>query len=86
MLLPFDALPDRLELPTPARAAAPIAVRVRPPGSKSLTNRALLLAALAEGRSELRGALVDADDARRMMDAVRVLGAEVEVEGTTVRV
>jgi 3-phosphoshikimate 1-carboxyvinyltransferase len=86
MLLPFDALPDRLELPAPARAAAPIAVRVRPPGSKSLTNRALLLAALAEGRSELRGALVDADDARRMIDAVRVLGAEVEVEGTTVRV
>ncbi|MFM9957213.1 MAG: 3-phosphoshikimate 1-carboxyvinyltransferase, partial [Phycisphaerales bacterium] len=54
-------------------------VAVRPPGSKSLTNRALLLAALAEGESVLRGCLLDADDARVMIEALRQLGAGVEV-------
>lgn len=82
----FEDLPERLALPEAVRRDAPIAVRVRPPGSKSLTNRALLLAALAEGESELRGALIEADDARRMIAAVKVLGASVEVEGGTVRV
>jgi 3-phosphoshikimate 1-carboxyvinyltransferase len=55
---------------------------VRPPGSKSLTNRALLLAGLCEGQSCLRGALVDADDAQRMILALRELGAGVEVQQT----
>ncbi len=50
---------------------------VRPPGSKSITNRALLLAALASGTSTIRGALTDADDARVMLAAVRSLGAEI---------
>lgn len=49
-----------------------------PPGSKSLTNRALLLAALAEGESTIRGAL-DAEDSRVMIDALRALGVEVTV-------
>ena len=51
-----------------------------------MTNRALLLAALAGGESVLRGALTEADDARRMIAAVRLLGAEVDVDGGTVRV
>jgi 3-phosphoshikimate 1-carboxyvinyltransferase len=46
---------------------------LRPPGSKSLTNRALLLAALAEGESVLRGPLL-ADDSRRMLGALQGLG------------
>lgn len=46
------------------------------PGSKSITNRALLMAALAEGTSTLIGALV-ADDTSAMVDAVRALGAVV---------
>lgn len=46
---------------------------VRPPGSKSLTNRALLLAALAEGPSVLRGVLL-ADDSRQMFAALQALG------------
>lgn len=54
---------------------------VRPPGSKSLTNRALLLAGLASGRSVLRGALTDADDAWRMMKALTALGAKTRVIG-----
>ncbi len=51
-------------------------LRLVPPGSKSLTNRALLLAALAEGDSILRGALLDADDARRMLVALKALGVD----------
>jgi 3-phosphoshikimate 1-carboxyvinyltransferase len=47
--------------------------RVRVPGSKSITNRALLLAALAPGISQLRGGL-EAEDTRWMREALRGLG------------
>ena len=57
----------------------PVDAVVRPPGSKSLTNRALLVAALAEGRSVLDGALA-ADDTDAMVRCLRVLGATVTVE------
>lgn len=59
-------------------ASAPEAT-VRPPGSKSITNRALLCAALAEGSSTLRGALF-AQDTLAMMDAVGMLGAQVRAD------
>ncbi len=49
------------------------------PGSKSISNRALLLAALCEDRTELTG-LLDADDTRVMVDALRTLGVAVEVQ------
>jgi len=62
------------------RLARPFDVTIRPPGSKSITNRALLLAALAEGESVLRGALVDAEDARVMIRALEQLGASIVVE------
>lgn len=52
-------------------------VRIRPPGSKSLTNRALLIAALADGVSVIDGALLEADDARRMLTALGALGVEI---------
>ena len=83
---PLPILPHALALPPVPRAPVPIPVHLRPPGSKSLTNRALLLAALAEGESTLTGALVDADDAQRMLAAVQTLGAKVAVDGTTVRI
>lgn len=62
----------------------PIDARVRPPGSKSITNRALVCAALADGRSTLRGAL-DSDDTRVMIAALRELGIAVTAldEGRT---
>ena len=50
----------------------------RLPGSKSISNRVLLLAALAEGTTTLSG-LLDSDDTRVMQDALRQLGCEVEV-------
>ncbi|MBW3615099.1 MAG: 3-phosphoshikimate 1-carboxyvinyltransferase [Actinobacteria bacterium] len=53
---------------------------VRVPGSKSLTNRALVAAASARGSSALRGALV-ADDTVAMIEALRALGVGVHVDG-----
>ena len=46
---------------------------VRLPGSKSLSNRILLLAALAEGTTKVEN-LLDSDDIRYMVDALKVLG------------
>jgi 3-phosphoshikimate 1-carboxyvinyltransferase len=51
--------------------------RAAPPGSKSITNRALLLAGLARGESRLTGAL-KSDDTRWMAQALRAMGVGVE--------
>lgn len=56
---------------------APPTAKVRVPGSKSLTNRALIVAALADGQSLLTGAL-DSDDTRVMVDSLQRLGIAVE--------
>jgi 3-phosphoshikimate 1-carboxyvinyltransferase len=60
---------------------------IRPPGSKSLTNRALLLAALADGESLLLGPLL-ADDSRHMLAALTTLGFEPDLssDGRQVKV
>lgn len=58
-------------------AAEPVSAVVRVPGSKSLTNRYLLLAALAGSPSRLRSPL-DSRDSRLMMTALEQLGAEFE--------
>ena len=49
---------------------------VRLPGSKSISNRVLLLAALADGETEVRDLLVS-DDTERMLDALKTLGVGV---------
>jgi 3-phosphoshikimate 1-carboxyvinyltransferase len=56
---------------------APLDATVTVPGSKSLTNRALVCAALAEGVTAIDGALV-ADDTDAMASALRALGAGIE--------
>jgi 3-phosphoshikimate 1-carboxyvinyltransferase len=78
--LTIETLPDQLPLPKWSRPArrAPLDVTIRPPGSKSLTNRALLLAALAPGESTINHPLIEADDAQRMLAAIEQLGAKVE--------
>ena len=55
------------------------------PGSKSISNRTLLLAALAAGSTDLAG-LLEADDTAHMIDALRALGVRVESDGTLWRV
>lgn len=57
----------------------PVDRTVRLPGSKSLTNRALLAAALARGESTLHGILL-AEDTRLMIDALEALGLAVAVD------
>lgn len=86
LLLPLDQLPDPLPIRPIER---PFDVTITPPGSKSLTNRALLLAALADGTSTLTNALTDADDAQVMIRALRQLGAVIEADPakpTTLRI
>ncbi len=73
-------LPEQLSLPRWSRqpGQAPIDITLRPPGSKSITNRALLLAALAPGTSTLHHPLTQADDAQRMLAAITQLGASID--------
>jgi 3-phosphoshikimate 1-carboxyvinyltransferase len=71
--MPF---PESLEI----RSRGPLAASVTVPGSKSISNRALLISALARGQSRLRGVL-DSDDIRVMTRALRQLGASVESAG-----
>jgi len=54
----------------------PVHGSIRPPGSKSLTNRALITSALAEGTSYLTGVL-DSEDTRVMVDSLNRLGIPV---------
>ena len=53
---------------------------VKLPGSKSISNRTLLLAALAAGETHIHDVL-DSDDTRHMLDALRTLGIECTDEG-----
>lgn len=63
-----------------ARFAGPLSGRARPPGDKSISHRALIMGALANGRSEVEG-LLEADDVLATADAVRRFGAAVEKIG-----
>ncbi|MHC4785910.1 MAG: hypothetical protein ACYTE6_08075, partial [Planctomycetota bacterium] len=69
--LPLDQLPDPLPIEPLAR---PFDVTIRPPGSKSLTCRAYVLAALADGASRIARPL-RADDTDRLLEALCTLGA-----------
>ncbi|MEC9373013.1 MAG: hypothetical protein VYC34_04180, partial [Planctomycetota bacterium] len=72
---PLERLPNPMPI-TPLPQS--FNIDLTPPGSKSLSNRALLLAALADGESAIHNPLLDAEDARRMVEALRVLGATIE--------
>lgn len=55
----------------------PLSGSVKPPGSKSITNRALLIAALAQGQTRLSG-LLHSEDTRVMIAALQKLGVAIE--------
>ncbi len=57
--------------------SGPVTGTIRPPGSKSITNRAFVLAALADGPTTLSGVL-DSQDTRVMIESLRRLGFEVQ--------
>ncbi|MFS2206205.1 bifunctional 3-phosphoshikimate 1-carboxyvinyltransferase/cytidylate kinase [Variovorax sp. Varisp36] len=70
-----------LDLPPLAGAAG----TVRLPGSKSISNRVLLLAALASGTTTIHD-LLDSDDTRVMLDALRALGCGIDPAGSALRI
>ena len=69
-------LPDPLEI----RPRSGLSARVNVPGSKSLSNRALPIAALARGTSTLTGGLAS-DDTNVMIGSLEALGCRVERAG-----
>jgi 3-phosphoshikimate 1-carboxyvinyltransferase len=70
-----------LDLPPLSSASG----KVRLPGSKSISNRVLLLAGLSQGRTLLHD-LLDSDDTRVMLDALQALGCQLEREGASLAV
>ena len=69
------ALPDLIEI---MPLQAPVSATITVPGSKSITNRALILAALAKGQTRLNGALWS-EDTQVMTECLKTLGFEIEV-------
>lgn len=61
------------------RATSPVNAKINLPGSKSITNRALLLAALAQGTSLLRNMLFS-DDTVTLIAALRKLGVSIDID------
>lgn len=74
---------NRIEI----QPCGPLDAEIQPPGSKSITNRALVCAAFADGTSVLSGAL-DSEDTRVMISSLQQLGIEIEIDqaGTRLRV
>ena len=70
-------------LDVPALASAQGTVTL--PGSKSISNRVLLLAALCQGTTTLHD-LLDSDDTRVMLNALRAMGCAVDVQDSTVQI
>jgi 3-phosphoshikimate 1-carboxyvinyltransferase len=68
-------LPDLIEIIPPSR---PAPAQITVPGSKSITNRALILAALAEGETVLQGALWS-EDTQVMVECLQELGFMINV-------
>ena len=69
-----ESYPERIEI---RPISGPVSASVTLPGSKSITNRAMIIAALAAGRSVLRDALFS-DDTRYMAESLDRLGIQVE--------
>jgi len=67
------SLPDLIEI---VPLSEPISAQINVPGSKSITNRALMLAALGRGETTLKGALWS-EDTQVMVEALQGLGYEV---------
>jgi 3-phosphoshikimate 1-carboxyvinyltransferase len=67
-------------VPLTARRGGPLRGRVRVPGDKSISHRALIFGALAVGETRVTG-LLEGEDVLRTADAMRALGASVERTG-----
>ncbi|SFM06132.1 3-phosphoshikimate 1-carboxyvinyltransferase [Paenibacillus sp. 1_12] len=81
---PWAALPDTKEVEIHPPLHVPDGA-IAIPGSKSCTNRALIIAALAEGTSTI-GHILRSDDSYWCLDALQRLGVKLEVTGNTVTI
>ena len=63
--------------PLPLHAAKLVGGRMQLPGSKSISNRTLLLAALADGMTQIKG-LLASDDTDRMLETLEKLGVDID--------
>jgi 3-phosphoshikimate 1-carboxyvinyltransferase len=75
-----DHPPDRLDgrlAPLEARSSGPLTGKVRVPGDKSISHRALILGALAVGKTRISG-LLEGEDVLNTAKSMRALGAKVE--------
>lgn len=86
----MDGKPSTIHYSLPTMPTLPPSLRINPinhalnatvrvPGSKSLTNRALLIAALADGATRLTNALFS-DDSRHFANALKILGFDVQLD------
>ena len=71
---------EAIASPLSARKSPPLKGRVRVPGDKSISHRALILAALSVGETRISG-LLEGEDVLRTAAAMRALGAEVTRDG-----
>ena len=72
---------DFLDLPALDSASGTVTL----PGSKSISNRVLLLAALSQGTTDLQD-LLDSDDTRVMLNALRELGCHLQADASSLKV
>src|ERR1700690_1859503 len=70
------ALPELIEI---VPLDKPVRAEITVPGSKSITNRALILAALADGEVTLRGALWS-EDTEVMVEALKKVGFKIKIQ------
>ncbi|HTB01533.1 MAG TPA: 3-phosphoshikimate 1-carboxyvinyltransferase [Bradyrhizobium sp.] len=77
---PEDTILTQSAQPLEARSSGPLTGKVRVPGDKSISHRALILGALAVGETRISG-LLEGDDVLNTARAMRELGAKVERSG-----
>ena len=82
---PWSQLNDIQSVSISPKPYQPIDGDIRIPGSKSFTNRALIMAALAKGTSTLSG-ILRSDDSYWCIDSLNKLGIETEIEGDVITV
>ncbi|ACL61849.1 3-phosphoshikimate 1-carboxyvinyltransferase [Methylobacterium nodulans ORS 2060] len=75
-----DVSHDSAPSPIAARAGTPLRGRLRPPGDKSISHRAMILGLLSIGETRIEG-LLEGDDVLRTAAAARALGAGIDRDG-----
>ena len=75
---------DAVPVPAAAAPGGPLSGRVKVPGDKSISHRAMIFGLLAIGETEIEG-LLEGEDVLRTAEAARALGARLEHRGARLR-